>query len=74
MARCDITGKGARSGNNRSHARNKTKRTFKANIQSKKLHIDGSSFKAKLCTKVIKSFGKDEKGIKKLIKKLKLSI
>ncbi len=33
MAVCEVTGKHTRIGNNVSHANNKTKRTFKANIQ-----------------------------------------
>ena len=33
MARCIVTGKTTRSGNNVSHANNKTKRQFKANLQ-----------------------------------------
>lgn len=38
MARvCQITGKGTVSGHNVSHAQNKTKRTFKANLQWKNL-------------------------------------
>ena len=34
MAVCEVTGKHTRIGNNVSHANNKTKRTFKANIQT----------------------------------------
>ena len=32
--RCAITGKGNLSGNNVSHANNKTRRTFRTNLQS----------------------------------------
>ncbi len=36
---CDITGKRARSGNNVSHAQNKTKRKFRPNLFKKKFYI-----------------------------------
>ena len=40
MARvCDITGKRARTGNNVSHANNKTKRRFYPNLQKKRFYI-----------------------------------
>ena len=39
--RCVITGKGPRSGNNVSHAKNRTKRWFKPNLQKKRVMIDG---------------------------------
>lgn len=58
MARkCEITGKGTTSGNNRSHALNSTKRTFKANLQKVKI-IDpktGKTRKALVSTKALKS-------------------
>ncbi len=38
--RCEITGKGARSGNNVSHAMNKTKRRFLPNIQTTNIMSD----------------------------------
>lgn len=36
---CQITGKKAMTGNNVSHAMNKTKRKFKPNLQVKKFYI-----------------------------------
>ena len=40
MARvCDITGKRARTGNNVSHANNKTKRKFYPNLQKKRFYL-----------------------------------
>jgi large subunit ribosomal protein L28 len=36
---CQITGKKAISGNNVSHAMNKSKRKFKPNLQTKKFYI-----------------------------------
>jgi large subunit ribosomal protein L28 len=36
---CDITGKRARSGNNVSHANNKTKRKFYPNLHKKRFYV-----------------------------------
>ncbi len=38
--RCELTDKQAQSGNNVSHAQNKTRRTFKVNIQNITLYSD----------------------------------
>jgi len=38
--RCELTGKGTKSGNNVSHAMNKTKRTFQVNVQNVSLKSD----------------------------------
>lgn len=54
MARCSTCGKKTMSGNSRSHSNIATKRTFKANIQTK--HIDGK--KVKICAKCIKTMNK----------------
>ena len=38
--RCDVTGKGDQTGNNVSHAHNKTRRRFEPNLQAKALLSD----------------------------------
>jgi len=38
---CYVTGRKAQSGNNRSHAVNKTKRSFGANLQKVRILVDG---------------------------------
>jgi large subunit ribosomal protein L28 len=38
--RCDITGKGVLSGNNVSHANNRTRRRFLPNVQSRLIYSD----------------------------------
>jgi large subunit ribosomal protein L28 len=38
--RCDITGKGIQTGNNVSHANNKTRRRYLPNVQSRMLFSD----------------------------------
>ena len=37
--RCQLTGKGTRSGNNVSHSHVKTRRKFKANVHRKKVFL-----------------------------------
>lgn len=55
--RCDITGKGVQSGNNVSHANNKTRRRFLPNLQETKLLSDvlGQQVRLKLTTHAIRS-------------------
>ncbi len=46
MARvCAITGRKTRSGNNRSHAMNATKRTFKPNLQKVRIKDENGEVK-----------------------------
>lgn len=58
--RCDICGKGPRTGHNVSHAHNKTKRRWLPNIQSIRAVINGRIKRIKACTKCIKA-GKVQK-------------
>ena len=37
--KCELTGKGPMSGNNVSHAQNKTRRSFMPNLQKQKIWI-----------------------------------
>ncbi|AQP54065.1 50S ribosomal protein L28 [Vagococcus penaei] len=57
---CYITGRKARSGNNRSHAMNATKRTWKANLQKVRILVDGKPKKVWVSTRALKS-GKVER-------------
>lgn len=52
---CVITGRKARSGNNRSHAMNKTKRTWGANLQKVRIMVDGSPKKVWVSARALKS-------------------
>ena len=56
MARvCDITGKGTKSGQNRSHSMRATKRTFKPNLVYKWVTFeDGKKMKVKIIAKLYK--------------------
>lgn len=55
--RCQITGKGVLSGNNVSHANNRTRRRFLPNLQDASLLSDtlGTSVKLRLCTRAIRT-------------------
>ena len=53
--RCDMCGKGPRSGNNVSHANNRTKRTFKPNLHKIRAMVDGSVRRIKVCSSCLKS-------------------
>jgi len=56
MARvCYVTGRRTTSGNNRSHAMNKTKRTYKPNLQKVKIMVNGSPKKVYVSAKALKS-------------------
>lgn len=58
---CAICGKGPRSGNNVSHANNRTKRRWLPNLQSARVVTDdGSNKRIRVCTSCI-SAGKVRK-------------
>lgn len=55
MAICEITGKHVKVGNSVSHANNRTKRTFRANIQKVKIvDANGTIRYATVSTKVLR--------------------
>ena len=55
--RCEITGKGVQSGNNVSHANNKTRRRFLPNMQQTTLLSDilGATIRVRLTTHAIRT-------------------
>ena len=55
--RCEITGKGVQSGNNVSHANNKTRRRFLPNLQQQSLLSDvlGASIRVRLTTGALRT-------------------
>lgn len=58
--RCDFTGKGVQTGNNVSHANNKTRRRFLPNIQNASLMSDalGEPVRLRLSTRAIRTIEK----------------
>ncbi len=58
--RCELTGKSFQTGNNVSHAKNKTKRRFKPNLQniSFSSEILGQKFKLKVAVSTVRTVEK----------------
>ena len=58
--RCDFTGKGVQTGNNVSHAHNKTRRRYLPNLQKASLLSDalGETIQVRLSTRAIKTIEK----------------
>ena len=51
--KCYVCGKGVTFGNNRSHANNKVRRTWKPNLQVARIDVDGTITKVKVCTRCL---------------------
>ena len=51
--RCFSCGKGVAFGNNVSHANNKTRRTWRPNLQVARIVLDGKIQKIKVCTRCL---------------------
>jgi large subunit ribosomal protein L28 len=49
-SRCYTCGKGVAYGNNVSHANNRTRRSWKPNLQVARVEADGKIVKVKVCT------------------------
>jgi large subunit ribosomal protein L28 len=58
--RCAISGKGPLSGNNVSHAKNRTRRRFLPNLRTVRVTLeDGSSMKLKISAKELRTLKKN---------------
>ncbi len=68
---CQVTGKGTISGNNVSHAKNRTKRKFFVNIQSHRFWVENENkyVKLKVSTKGMRII--DKKGIDAVLKEVR---
>ena len=59
MARCDICGKGVLTGNKisiaRSHVSRRAKRTWKPNLRTVRIKVNGENKKMHVCTKCLRS-------------------
>jgi large subunit ribosomal protein L28 len=51
--RCYVCHKGVAYGNNVSHANNKTRRTWKPNLQTARVVADGRTIKISVCTRCL---------------------
>lgn len=68
---CQVTGKKPQSGNNVSHANNRTKRRFLPNLQSKRFYIPSEDrwVRLKVSARGIKTITKN--GIESVLKKMR---
>ncbi len=64
--RCFTCDKGVAFGNNRSHANNKTRRTWKPNLQVARVEHEGKVVKVKVCTRCL-SAGKVQRAPRKAV-------
>lgn len=56
---CSLCNKGTTIGRNRSHAQNRTSRTFKANVQKVTLSVNGEKLSGAFCSKCLKRLKKE---------------
>lgn len=69
--RCQVTGKKPMSGNNVSHANNKTKRRFMPNLQNKRFYLESEKrwIRLKITARGIKTVSK--KGIEVVVREMR---
>ena len=60
---CEVCNKGFMSGNNVSHAHNKTRRSWAPNTQKVKVIVNGTHTTMKVCTRCLRS-GRVERLVK----------
>jgi large subunit ribosomal protein L28 len=60
-----MCGKGIMYGNKVSHAKNRSKRTFKPNLHAKKLKVGTRTMRVKLCSSCVKLLKRAEKPTEK---------
>ena len=72
--KCDITGKRPLSGNNVSHAHNKTRKRQLPNLQTKRIFVPelGRSIRIKVSTSALRSI--DKMGLRAFLRKNGLSL
>jgi len=52
---CDLCGKHTITGNTVSHAKNRTRRTWKPNLTRFRTEVDGTTVTLKICARCLKS-------------------
>lgn len=72
--RCDISGKSRQSGHRVSHANNKTKHTFRANLQTRRVYLaeEKKFIKIKVSTRIMRTI--DKIGLKETLRKHKITV
>ncbi len=59
---CEVCSKGTMSGNNVSHANNKTRRIWAPNVQNVRVIVNGTPKRMSVCTRCLRS-GKVQRAI-----------
>ena len=57
--KCDICGKRPLVGHNVSHSKRRTNRMFRPNVQRKTLLVGGVKTQVDICTRCLRTMGKD---------------
>ena len=72
--RCDISGKSRQSGHRVSHANNKTKHVFKANLQTRRVYLaeEKKFIRLKVSTRILRTI--DKIGLQETLKKHNISV
>jgi len=60
MAKCQVCGKGPQFGNHVSFSQRHVKRRFNANVQKRRMLIDGKMQKISICTSCLKTMSKTQ--------------
>lgn len=63
MAKCEICGKGVTFGIKVSHSHRRSNRTWKANVRSVRLAVDGGLKKVNVCTSCMRTLKKASKAV-----------
>jgi len=58
MNKCELTGKGKQFGSNVSFSQRHTNKTWKPNLQTKTIMVDGRKLKLKISTQAIRTLKK----------------
>lgn len=72
--RCEISGKGRQSGHRVSHAKNRTKHTFRANLQTKRIYSPElkKTVRLKVSTSMLRTI--DKLGLSETLKRHNIAI
>ena len=60
MAKCEICGKGTTFGHSVPFSKKRTKRQFNANVQRKRVMIDGEMRRLYICTRCLRTLDKEQ--------------
>lgn len=59
--KCDVCGKAKTFGNNVSFSKKRTNRDFRANVQKKRITVNGVGIRLNICTRCLRTLNKSGK-------------